>query len=705
MEQEEGSNPRRYVRASDRRLAEVATQAAARIDIETLQYRRSESTGVTTERSHDGTTVTVTCVIACSLNEMQALLVPSTSDQYACIMRELFGQDFIYGAIVHHANDVSVRTATFAKRHLLRRHEQWCFASAIKPLKSSHTMKGVPGFTVSVASLHPDDVFIGKAQAGQVTHIQGLSALYLVTTDPSQSTNQYGRLTHFVRVTLCMSIATTAPLYTKVSPLRWFVPSKNRNEATEASNGVILARAMQYARNLKHFQVVVRRRRLDAQVLVDLQKVQPRNSRCACCTHRFPVFRTFFENSLKQNPPRLNELQGPRRCQLCGFLVCSKCVRIVGNESLSSDSLDTLSSRIKYSHPVCLCEHCMQRIDDADYDSYCASNPTSILLNGIEPDSPNAEAPSAIIARLLSQVLDTASKEDIPVVIRVIKYLLNRKHDKTMYSYTDYLKLARRCNQLADEYGFSNEIDFKDAMKPKTLEMDFQEKQEHRYPLAGAHGRSYALRYTNQSDESFNNDSDDTDDSEGTEDADEVEHVQFVARHPVPLDESARLRWLAMHPNMISHVMDLPDLALLCTIAHEELQCDAAVVTLFGATACSIIASSDPALRGFEIPRDQAICGHTVMTNEPLLIRHLEADVRFAAMDQVRCQGLRFYFGFPIKLACPRQNDTVVVGTFCCVQGGKTREISESQYTLMATLTEGVKQVLEFQAALLLDSA
>lgn len=179
------SGERRYVRASDRRLAEVATQAAARIDLETLRHRRSEASGVTTERSLDGTVVTATCVIECSAKEMHAMLAPPTSERYACIMRELVGPDFIYGAIVHHAEEISdqnvtVKTATFVKRHMLARNEQWCFVTAVKALEPSEGSHGV-GFTVALASLHPDDVFIGKAQAASVIHLQGLSAIYLVT--------------------------------------------------------------------------------------------------------------------------------------------------------------------------------------------------------------------------------------------------------------------------------------------------------------------------------------------------------------------------------------------------------------------------------------------------------------------------------------------------------------------------------------------
>ncbi|POM65520.1 Hypothetical protein PHPALM_18749 [Phytophthora palmivora] len=709
-----GGDQRRYVRASDRRLAEVAAQAAARIDLETLQHRRSEAAGVTTERSIDGTVVTATSVIECSLKEMRTLLAAPTSDRYASVMRELVGQDFIYGAIVHHAEEittqnVTVRTATFVKRHMLARNEQWCFVSAVKSLEHSNNNEA-PGFTVTLASLHPDDVFTGKAQAASVIHIQGLSALYLVTSEPHRKVKE-GRVKRAVRVTFCAHVA-TSPGSGRPSPFRWLMMARNREEADDASNGVVVARVVQLARTLKQFHVAVRRRRLDAQVLADLRKVQPNNSRCACCTRRVNVIRSMFgkKGSIEG---RTKEERGPKRCQLCGFLVCARCVCTIGKSSLSGEASDTSSKGIKYSQTVHLCEHCMQRVDDADYDSYCASNGSLTPSNGpILPDSPNTEPVSAVIARVMSEVLGEASQDEKPVVIRVIKHLLSPKQEEKSKFRADSAELAKSLGRLAEEQGFLDEMpkqkrkeDAKDAPKvPETTPEDpsSSPKSDDRPPLAGDFGRQYTLQYTD-----VYGDGDDTEDTD--EDAEDVEDVGKagdvidVAHHPVPADEAYRLQWLDTHPNIISRVMDLPDLELLCNIARGELQCDATLVTIFGPTACYVVASTDPAWRGAEIPRDHAICGHTLMSGEPLLVRHPEADVRFTAMNLVRRDGVRFYFGFPVMITYPEGGGTTAVGTFCCVHGGETRDVTESQYSLMATLAEGVNRVMECRAARLLE--
>ncbi|ETK81063.1 hypothetical protein F441_13676 [Phytophthora nicotianae CJ01A1] len=705
-----GGDLRRYVRASDRRLAEVAAQAAARIDLETLKHRRSEAAGVTTERSIDGTVVTATSVIECSLKEMQALLNPPTSDRYACVMRELVGQDFIYGSIVHHAEEittqnVSVRTATFVKRHMLARNEQWCFVSAVKSLESCYNNEA-QGFTVTLASLHPDDVFTGKAQAASVIHIQGLSALYLVTAEPHRKGWQ-GRMKRAVRVTFCAHVA-SIPGSGRPSPFRWLMMARNREEADDASNGVVLGRVVQLARTLKQFNVAVRRRRLDAQVLADLRKVQPSNSRCACCTRRVKVGKSLFGGKRGSTEGRTKEdARGPKRCQLCGFLVCARCVCTVGRGSMSDESLAS-SKGIKYSQTVHLCEHCMQRVDDADYDSYCASNGSASPSSAIQPDSPGAEPPSAVIARVLSEVLGDASQEEKPVVIRVIKHLLSPKQEEKSKFRADSDELAKSLGRLAEEQGFSDDIKMKDVTETKQAPEDTPEgpmtpKDEEKPPLAGTTGRQYALQYTDMINDA-DDDTDDTDETEDAEDVDDAKELTVISRHPVPADEASRLQWLDTHPNIISHVMDLPDLELLCNIARGELQCDATLVTMFGPSACYVVASTDPAWRGAQLPRDHAICGHTLMTGEPLLVRHPEADVRFTAMNLVRRDGVRFYFGFPVKITYPEDGGTTAVGTFCCVHAGETRDVSESQYALMATLAEGVNRVMECRASRLLES-
>ncbi|KAF4321828.1 hypothetical protein BBO99_00004557 [Phytophthora kernoviae] len=430
---------RRYVRASDRRLAEVVAQASRRIDWDDLRRRHSKVADVTTETQLDGTLVTATCIIECSIAEITALVNPPTSQHYVCAMRELIGRDFIYGAIVHHAKeittqDVTVKTVTLMKRHLLARSEQWCFVSSVKALEPS------------------------------------------------------------------------------ASP--------------------------------------------------------------------------------------------------------------------------------------------------------------------IQADAPDAEPASAMIARVLSDVLGSATSEEKPVVIRVIKHLLSPKVRVESKFRADPIDLARSLGHLVQEEKLPEPLAEEETNQATEASLEDGETP----PLAGATGRLYPLRYQDVSD--------------NAEPAD-------LPSHPVPTDESRRLGWIDSHPSIVCHMMDLPELQLLCDVARGELRCDATLVTIIGPDASYVVASTDAGWRGCSIPRDHSICAHTLMSKEPLLVPHPEADVRFSAMNLVRRDGVRFYFGFPILISYP-EGDTTAVGTFCCVHAGQSRNVSESQYALMTTLAEGATRVMESHASLLL---
>ncbi|CAI5738918.1 unnamed protein product [Hyaloperonospora brassicae] len=703
MDANADGSERRYVRSSDRRLAEVAAQAAARFDLDELQYRRCESNGVMTEHVMDGTIVTATSIIECSLAEMRGLLAAPTSERYAWVMRELVGRDFIYGTIVHRAKevatqDVTVRTATFLKRHMLARNEQWCFVCALKTCEATQR----EGFTVTMASQHPDDVFAGKAQAASVAHIQGVTGFYLVTAEP-QKTTKAGRTKRAVRVTFCAHVP-TALSPGRLAPFRWLQLTKNGPKVTDASSSMALARVVEFARSLKQYQNAVCWRRLDAQVFVDLQKVQPTNTRCACCTRRVDVVKRIFGTA------RVGTASSRRskHCHLCGFLACAHCLRSIDQAPPSNESLQRAKQGVKYSRVVHVCDHCMQRIDDADYDSLCATEGSTATSSQIQPDGPSVEPASAVIAQSLSQVLSTASEAEKAVVVRVIKHIISSTHTGNFRA--DSSDLTVRLVQLAKEYSFSGEIVHHEPKAVPEVTPELPASHD-LHPLADSRGRQYELQLADLCDNNANDvkgaqgneDEEAPEDDEGEVDAKKVRKGIDIARHPKPADERRRLQWIDEHPNIVSHVMNLPDLELICNIACGELQCAATIVTLIGPHAAHVVASTEPAWRGGQLPRDHSICAHVLMNDDPLLVPHPEADVRFSSMDLVCRDGVRFYFGFPIKINYPEGGGSTAVGTFCCIHVGKSREVSESQYTLMATLAGGVTRVMESRAASLLE--
>ena len=92
---------------------------------------------------------------------------------------------------------------------------------------------------------------------------------------------------------------------------------------------------------------------------------------------------------------------------------------------------------IKYSQAVHVCEHYMQRIDDADYDSYCATE-GSTTPSLIQPDGTNVEPASAVIAHSLSQVISTASEEEKSLVVWVVKHIISSTNDLKLQCRIEY---------------------------------------------------------------------------------------------------------------------------------------------------------------------------------------------------------------------------------------------------------------------------
>ncbi|KAI9915247.1 hypothetical protein PsorP6_007327 [Peronosclerospora sorghi] len=438
-------------------------------------------------------------------------------------MRELIGKDFIYGAIVHSAEDnapqhLIVSTATFLKRHLLARNEQWCFVNTIKAVDKTPII----GFRVMLASLNPDDVFIGKAQAARVIHIQGLSVVYLVNEEPNRHVKR-GKTKRAVRIIFGANVA-RMPGSGRPSNVRSLLSLRHREEPDEASNSTVLSRATQLARSS-----AVRRQRLDAQVFDDLEKVQPINSRFVCCTRRLRITKHKF-GTLKN---KTTSSRDPKRCQLCGFLVCVRCVCSIGNVSLSNEMSESSNS--------------------------------------------------AVIARALSQVLSDASQEERTTVVRVFKHLLSliQTGGKPTKFRADGTDLARSLGHLAHEQGFSEEIPSQRRCQFLQSQSKLQAVQRLTFRFLRGPRVVFILLYIQ-----IMGDTEDAEVEVGIEGIQEAQRIVEVAQYPIPADEAHQLQWIASHPDVCyatlvtiigfkaAYVVASTDPALLrCEVPRDDSMC------------------------------------------------------------------------------------------------------------------------------------
>ncbi len=90
-----------------------------------------------------------------------------------------------------------------------------------------------------------------------------------------------------------------------------------------------------------------------------------------------------------------------------------------------------------------------------------------------------------------------------------------------------------------------------------------------------------------------------------------------------------------------------------------------------------------------ETPRDISFCTHVVDTGQPLIVREVSKDSRFANNPLVKKHGFGFYVGFPLKT---RKGN--VLGSLC-LYDNKPREFSERDIQLLGLFSERAMAHLE----------
>jgi hypothetical protein len=163
--------------------------------------------------------------------------------------------------------------------------------------------------------------------------------------------------------------------------------------------------------------------------------------------------------------------------------------------------------------------------------------------------------------------------------------------------------------------------------------------------------------------------------------------------YPVPRNEATRLELI--EKQQLLSLGNVPELDIICSIASKELACSGSMVTIVADDTFHVIASTVEAHIGQSFPRNQGFCHQTIMGDQPLLVRHTRADVRFAQIIPVADMNVQFYCGFP--LFATDENRTVI-GSMCCVDH-ESRELTQSQYTVMQKLAQTASKVVQRAAA------
>ncbi|RLN68793.1 hypothetical protein BBJ28_00021779 [Nothophytophthora sp. Chile5] len=334
-----------------------------------------------------------------------------------------------------------------------------------------------------------------------------------------------------------------------------------------------------------------------------------------------------------------------RQCRLCGYNVCDGC----------SSKQEVQRTQGKAFDIVRICENCMERVDDAQYDTIPADN-INIVEPTIEPDAPGADSATTVLARLLRDTLVNASEPELPAVKSVIMHVVDSDDVTPLQTQSsERLPEPLRPRRLTVE---SSQEEYLLALQSQ---LQIPDRPLSSCLLAGANGRAYPLAYSDSN--------------------------AGVPLFPLPDNELARMGVVSRA--RLTEVRNLPELELICTLACRELRCATALVTLIGHDVQYVLATNNPAFCNAVGPRDQALCAHTIMGTLPMLVPHATADVRFSRSQLVLRGGLRFYFGFP--LFAP--DGVTAIGAVCCVDR-VPRRVHQAQYETLEKLSQSATRIM-----------
>jgi hypothetical protein len=651
---------RRNVRLTDRKLVEMAVQTADAVDWDELVRIGDISSG-----SGDGSgafeavvakTDTKTSVTACgavlgSVAEMRSVLRSPTSEAYASTMREMYGQDFIYGTIAHRVRsngspgndpehsirqrrvgvmvttntaDVDVRTVTFAKRHWLARSEQWCFVDALHALEIGGE-DGDQGFAASMTSLHPDDVFLGKTKAS-VDAYTNVNVTHTVRPYSDKSDDASIEKANRSRVQVVFYAEFDSAKLSASRPRHMLSAMERMHYWRNTSERALVRRLTEMAANLQQLERIIRRRRLSAQVFVDERVMMQPNTRCSCCTK---MLTTILGRNKKQ-------------CHLCGFYVCEQCSR----------QHEIERGRVK-NFLVRICEHCLERVDEGIYDNLPSNDVSSPIV------IPDEQAGSSAKPKALTQVLHDALLGSSELHKPAVKSIIRTMTDLDTPTSSD----GSSAGLLEDS---SSDDEYFDALR-RLSNQHPQDWSADAFALANALTRTYPTQYKADA------------------------GPEALPEPPIPDDEEQRLQWV--QKTNVSELKNLPELELICDMARKELGCEAGLVTVATRDEFHVLASNVPSFQNFVNTRDNAVCAHVLMNNElPLLLEHPEADVRFNRQNVVREFGARFYFGFPLTAS-----DGTAIGTVCCLDS-QSHTVTQSQYKTMERFARSASRLVQHHA-------
>ncbi|KAJ8577117.1 hypothetical protein ON010_g2086 [Phytophthora cinnamomi] len=655
-------------------------------------FRRQDSKAGTFEatfKSRIDTAPEVLCAgrIDACIEEIVGILCPRTEAEHKAAMTALYDKRFLCGSVervVPCSEDASgdgdlsehvvVKTSSFAHSALFSPNEQWCHADFFQR-KSERD-----GFTISQNSLGRYELTPGRMAGAptRVDQLHDLTAAFLVDLDPCGKGLRVVYNAKFSTESSERDRSTSSQSSsTSESPSS---PALDRSAEIKAQTRRLEA----IARGVTQLPELVRHRRFGFQIPADVDAIEVSNPRCPCCTRSLsPVKLSLSAAASAISNRSLSALKtDTRRCYLCGYLVCIDC--------WAPERMESLSGRVA---GIIVCRRCQASVDACDYSEISTDRshgPARVVQD------PSESTTASLLVDFLSESLNqaqpgTSERSSVFAVVRTLldqdQSLSNDESDNDDDDGdNDMAYLEEKCDADADAVAKVDEF-LRDESKFPLLEA---------CTLGNAERRSYVLDLPDDPEKS-------------------------VPRGPIPSNEGRRLSaakasgLLRLADQLApSEPRDTPsdsrvdvrDLELICQLAVKTLGCSNAMISVMGASHEHVLASTNVNFKGAAVPRDYTMCQHQLMSQDPLVLIHPEADVRLQAIDSVKMLSLRSYIGFPVTAPLVESStEQVAVGTLCCLDSKPRTELTRSQYSTLQNLARTASSLVRMKALKLQQQA
>jgi GAF domain-containing protein len=156
---------------------------------------------------------------------------------------------------------------------------------------------------------------------------------------------------------------------------------------------------------------------------------------------------------------------------------------------------------------------------------------------------------------------------------------------------------------------------------------------------------------------------------------------------PIPENEQERIN--ALHRYQVLDTAPEQAFDDITKLASFICQTPMALVTLIDRDRQWF--KSSLGIQGSECPREQAVCAHTILESDTLIVEDLNADIRFSDNPAIKANHLRFYAGAPLLTA-----DHYALGAVC-VLDRQPRKLTEEQSAGLKQLSRLVVNLLELR--------